>query len=155
MRARLNLRNDNADLARLAEFASEFALRHKLADEDSARLQIILDELFTNVVKYGYESAAGALGCAIGTVRSRIFRAREELFIDRPVLLISGCQFVSAAQIGVSPRLLNWSWPLGEGGLEAREGIGCLNRADFANGVKSGLDGCLVIPLQQRRYCHQ
>ena len=59
MRARLNLRNDNADLLRLAEFASEFTLRHKLADEDSARLQIILDELFTNVVKYGYAGTGG------------------------------------------------------------------------------------------------
>ena len=58
MRARLSLRNDNADLVRLAEFASEFSERHKLADEDRARLQIILDELFTNVVKYGYENPA-------------------------------------------------------------------------------------------------
>jgi anti-sigma regulatory factor (Ser/Thr protein kinase) len=58
MRARLHLRNDNADLARLAEFAREFTVRHKLADDDSARLQIILDELFTNVVKYGYEGVA-------------------------------------------------------------------------------------------------
>ena len=59
MRARLDLRNDDADLVRLTEFAGGFASRHKLADEDSAPLQIILDELFTNVVKYGYESAAG------------------------------------------------------------------------------------------------
>jgi anti-sigma regulatory factor (Ser/Thr protein kinase) len=58
MRARLKLRNDNADLVRLAEFVVEFTSRHKLADEDGARLQIILDELFTNVVKYGYEGAA-------------------------------------------------------------------------------------------------
>jgi anti-sigma regulatory factor (Ser/Thr protein kinase) len=58
MRARLNLRNDNADLVRLTEFVVAFTSRHKLADEDGARLQIILDELFTNVVKYGYEGAA-------------------------------------------------------------------------------------------------
>jgi anti-sigma regulatory factor (Ser/Thr protein kinase) len=58
MRARLSLRNDNADLVRLTEFAIAFTSRHKLADEDGARLQIILDELFTNVVKYGYEDAA-------------------------------------------------------------------------------------------------
>jgi anti-sigma regulatory factor (Ser/Thr protein kinase) len=60
MRARLCLRNDSADLVRLAEFANEFTRRHRLADEDCARLQIILDELFTNVVKYGYEDAGAA-----------------------------------------------------------------------------------------------
>ena len=59
MRARLSLRNDSADLARLTEFASEFTSRHQLADEETARLQIILDELFTNVVDYGYEATAG------------------------------------------------------------------------------------------------
>jgi serine/threonine-protein kinase RsbW len=59
MRVRLSLRNDSADLARLTEFASEFTRRHRLADEETARLQIILDELFTNVVNYGYEATAG------------------------------------------------------------------------------------------------
>jgi anti-sigma regulatory factor (Ser/Thr protein kinase) len=59
MRARLSLRNDSADLARLTEFASEFTSRHRLADEETARLQIILDELFTNVVNYGYDVTAG------------------------------------------------------------------------------------------------
>jgi anti-sigma regulatory factor (Ser/Thr protein kinase) len=58
MRDRLNLRNDDADLVRLADFASEFTRRHKLADEERARIQVILDELFTNVVKYGYGRAA-------------------------------------------------------------------------------------------------
>jgi len=55
MRVRLSLRNDSADLVRLMEFGDEFSCRHRLADEERARLQIILDELFTNVVKYGYE----------------------------------------------------------------------------------------------------
>jgi anti-sigma regulatory factor (Ser/Thr protein kinase) len=59
MRVRLSLRNDSADLARLTEFASEFTRRHRLADEETARLQIILDELFTNVVNYGYEGTSG------------------------------------------------------------------------------------------------
>jgi anti-sigma regulatory factor (Ser/Thr protein kinase) len=59
MRVRLSLRNDSADLARLTEFASEFTRRHRLADEETARLQIILDELFTNVVNYGYERTSG------------------------------------------------------------------------------------------------
>jgi len=59
MRARLSLRNDNTDLDRLTEFVSEFTCRHRLAEEETARLQVILDELFTNVVKYGYENPAG------------------------------------------------------------------------------------------------
>ena len=60
MRTRLSLRNDSADLVRLTECATEFTRRHELADDERARLQIILDELFSNVVQYGYEGAAGA-----------------------------------------------------------------------------------------------
>lgn len=59
MRTRLSLHNDSADFDRLTEFATEFSHQHKLPDEERARLLIILDELFTNVVNYGYESAAG------------------------------------------------------------------------------------------------
>jgi len=50
----LSLRNDDAELYRLLEFAGEFARRAGLPDEERSRLLIILDELFTNVVKYGY-----------------------------------------------------------------------------------------------------
>src|SRR5439155_16493028 len=49
------LRNDDAELGRLVEFAGEFARNNALPDEERSRLLIILDELFTNVVKYGYE----------------------------------------------------------------------------------------------------
>jgi len=51
----LALRNDDAELDRLLEFAGEFSRRHALPDEERSRLLIILDELFTNIVKYGYE----------------------------------------------------------------------------------------------------
>jgi anti-sigma regulatory factor (Ser/Thr protein kinase) len=51
----LALRNDDAELDRLVEFAGEFARNNSLPDEERSRLLIILDELFTNVVKYGYE----------------------------------------------------------------------------------------------------
>jgi serine/threonine-protein kinase RsbW len=57
MRTRLSLHNDSADFAHLTEFATEFSREHQLPDEERARLLIILDELFTNVVNYGYESA--------------------------------------------------------------------------------------------------
>jgi len=81
MEARLDLRSDNADLVRLSEFASEFTSRHKLADEDSARLQIILDELFTNVVKYGYEGAA-AEGHAEGHIEVTLSLEADRLIIE-------------------------------------------------------------------------
>jgi len=58
MQTRLTLHNNSADFARLTEFATEFCRQHKLPDEERARLLIILDELFTNVVEYGYENAA-------------------------------------------------------------------------------------------------
>jgi serine/threonine-protein kinase RsbW len=57
MRTRLTLHNDSADFVRLTEFAAEFSHQHKLPEEERARLLIILDELFTNVVQYGYDSA--------------------------------------------------------------------------------------------------
>jgi anti-sigma regulatory factor (Ser/Thr protein kinase) len=89
MKARLNLRNDNADLVRLSEFASEFTLRHKLADEDSARLQIILDELFTNVVKYGYEGATGE-GHPAGHIEVALSLEADRLIIE---FIDDGCPF--------------------------------------------------------------
>jgi anti-sigma regulatory factor (Ser/Thr protein kinase) len=58
MRTRLSLHNNSADFVRLTEFATEFSRQNKLPDEERARLLIILDELFTNVVEYGYENAA-------------------------------------------------------------------------------------------------
>lgn len=81
MRAQLDLRNDNADLVRLSEFASAFTERHKLADDDSARLQIILDELFTNVVKYGYEGAA-AKAHAEGHIEVALSLEADRLIIE-------------------------------------------------------------------------
>jgi serine/threonine-protein kinase RsbW len=81
MRARLSLRNDSADLVRLAEFANEFAKRHNLADEECARLQIILEELFTNVVKYGYEDAPAG-GPAEGHVEVTLALDDDRLIIE-------------------------------------------------------------------------
>jgi serine/threonine-protein kinase RsbW len=55
----LSLRNDIDELARLAAFAAEFAARHGLPDTELSRLQVILDELFSNIVRYGYGERAG------------------------------------------------------------------------------------------------
>ena len=58
MRASLILRNDLAELPQLVALAEWFARRHALPAVERARLSIILEELFTNVVKHGYARAS-------------------------------------------------------------------------------------------------
>ena len=65
----------------------------KLADEDSARLQIILDELFTNVVKYGYEGVAAeghAEGHPEGHIEVALSLKADRLIIE---FVDDGCPF--------------------------------------------------------------
>src|SRR5215472_15606081 len=58
MRSRIRLRNQSKDGIALRDFASRFCRRHRLSADDRARLLVILDELFTNVVSHGYADAA-------------------------------------------------------------------------------------------------
>jgi anti-sigma regulatory factor (Ser/Thr protein kinase) len=62
MEASLGLRGVAAEFGRLADFAEEFARRHGLPDTERSRLLIILEELFTNAVNYGYPEGAAAAG---------------------------------------------------------------------------------------------
>ena len=62
MKASLGLRSDGAELARLVDFAEEFARCHGLPEAARARLLIILEELFTNAVNYGYPARVAAAG---------------------------------------------------------------------------------------------
>ena len=55
MQCCLQLRNCSAETTRLTDFASGFAHRHGLPEEERARLLVILDELFTNVLDHGYD----------------------------------------------------------------------------------------------------
>jgi hypothetical protein len=57
-RTSLVLRNDPAELPRLIAWAERFACRHALPALERARLSIILEELFTNAVKHGYDDLA-------------------------------------------------------------------------------------------------
>jgi anti-sigma regulatory factor (Ser/Thr protein kinase) len=57
-RTSLVLRNDPAELSRLIARAERFASRHALPALERARLSIILEELFTNAVKHGYDDLA-------------------------------------------------------------------------------------------------
>ena len=55
----ITLRNEMAEVARLVRFIDAFAAKHRLAADEVARLQVILEERLTNVVKYGYRGALG------------------------------------------------------------------------------------------------
>ena len=74
MRASIDLRSDAAEFIRLQGFAETFAHGCGLADDERARLLIILEELFTNVVahRYGGQSAAGSIVVALGWTCRRL-----------------------------------------------------------------------------------
>ena len=52
----LSLRSDPAEFRRLVSFAEGFGRSRGLPSGERARLLIILEELFTNVVKHGYDN---------------------------------------------------------------------------------------------------
>jgi serine/threonine-protein kinase RsbW len=68
MRASIDLRSETAELIRLEAFAEKFASDCGLADDERARLLVILEELFTNVVAHGcgVGSAASSVAVALG-----------------------------------------------------------------------------------------
>ncbi|HJU14914.1 MAG TPA: ATP-binding protein [Stellaceae bacterium] len=54
IKASITLTSEAAELARLEAFAAAFARERGLPEGERARLLLILEELFTNVVAYGY-----------------------------------------------------------------------------------------------------
>ena len=74
MRASINLRSEASELTRLEAFAEAFARDRGLADEERARLLVILEELFTNVVTHGYggEFEAYSVAVALDWRRGRL-----------------------------------------------------------------------------------
>jgi serine/threonine-protein kinase RsbW len=74
MRASVSLRSETAELIRLQAFAEAFARDCGLADDERARLLVILEELFTNVVAHGYgaQFTAGSVTVALGWRRGRL-----------------------------------------------------------------------------------
>ena len=74
MRASITLCSDGAELSQLGAFTEAFARSCGLPDEERARLLIILEELFTNVVAHGYKgrSAAGSVAVGLGWRNGRL-----------------------------------------------------------------------------------
>lgn len=74
MKSEIRLRNDMAELPRLVAFASEFAERGELPVEERSRLLVILDELFSNIVRHGYETPAqpGAIEVQLSVSHDRL-----------------------------------------------------------------------------------
>jgi serine/threonine-protein kinase RsbW len=67
MRASITLRGEATELVRLEAFAEAFTRNCGLADNERARLLVILEELFTNVVQHGYgvQFAAGSVAVTL------------------------------------------------------------------------------------------
>jgi anti-sigma regulatory factor (Ser/Thr protein kinase) len=63
--AQLSLRSDPAEFRRLVSFADGFARCRGLPSGERARLLIILEELFTNVVNHGYDSVTPSGGIEV------------------------------------------------------------------------------------------
>ncbi len=74
MRASIDLRSDADELIRLQAFAETFASDCGLADDERARLLVILEELFTNVVAHGYggQLATGSIVVTLGWTCGRL-----------------------------------------------------------------------------------
>jgi anti-sigma regulatory factor (Ser/Thr protein kinase) len=54
----ITVRSDRAEWPRLRAFAEQFADAHALAAVERGRLLIVLEELLTNLAKYGYVAAS-------------------------------------------------------------------------------------------------
>lgn len=65
MKSAVRLRGVEAEFASLVEFAEKFARRCSLPDRERSRLLIILEELFTNAVRYGCPESASGSGIEI------------------------------------------------------------------------------------------
>jgi serine/threonine-protein kinase RsbW len=53
----VELRNELSEIQRLNQIVDEFAAQHDLASELVFRLHLVLEEILTNVISYGYEDA--------------------------------------------------------------------------------------------------
>lgn len=62
--ARLSIRVHDGAMRKLEDFVDTFAAAHGLAPDDKARTLIVLEELLTNLSKYGYPNQHKSKGLA-------------------------------------------------------------------------------------------
>jgi anti-sigma regulatory factor (Ser/Thr protein kinase) len=58
MKTELELKNDLAEIERLAARVLSFGQEHKLPDELVWEIRLVLEEIITNIISYGYEDQA-------------------------------------------------------------------------------------------------
>jgi serine/threonine-protein kinase RsbW len=73
----LKLRVEAGASDQAQRFVAAFAARHGMVDDDSARAQIVVEELITNLIKYGYQGRAGP-----GTAEVALFLEEGRLTIE-------------------------------------------------------------------------
>jgi serine/threonine-protein kinase RsbW len=61
MWARLRFSVDASAMSRLRGFVADFVAHHELASDEQARILIVLEELITNVAKYGYTNRSAGM----------------------------------------------------------------------------------------------
>jgi serine/threonine-protein kinase RsbW len=85
MQSRLSVRADSAAMRQVDAFVAAFVREHGIAADDAARILILLEELLTNLAKYGYPDSPepGRAEIALALNGSRL----EIEFID------DGCAF--------------------------------------------------------------
>jgi serine/threonine-protein kinase RsbW len=55
-RSAIRLRGETSEAPRLHSFADDFARQTRLSASDRGRVLVILDELFSNIVRHGYDA---------------------------------------------------------------------------------------------------
>lgn len=76
-RSAVTLRNVSEESPRLCSFADDFAQQTRLSAVDRGKLLVILDELFSNVVRHGYDASR-----PLGTVEVVLSLADKKLCIE-------------------------------------------------------------------------
>jgi len=61
MWARLTVQVDASAMIHLRGFVADFVTHHELAADEQARILIVLEELITNVAKYGYANRSAGI----------------------------------------------------------------------------------------------
>jgi anti-sigma regulatory factor (Ser/Thr protein kinase) len=51
-------RNRRDEIRRLGEVAERFAAEHQLSDDDVMAINLVLDEVLSNIIEYGYDGEA-------------------------------------------------------------------------------------------------